>query len=313
MDDLAVKLADVTKRFGTQVAVDNLQLAIPRGMIYGFIGPNGSGKTTTLRMILRIIKPDSGIVEVLGKNAGEAADDRVGYLPEERGLYHRMSVRKVLRFFAKLKGCHKPDASIEEWLERLGTAAFAHKKVEQLSKGMAQKVQFIAAVVAKPELLILDEPFSGLDPVNLDILRDAIIHLRKQGTTIVISTHDMDVAEKLCDRLLMIYKGRKILDGTIEEISQQYGEPTLRVRMKDNANISASLPMVRSMTDDGRFTELKLESLDVRSQVLSQLMTLGDVEHFETVRPTLRDIFVRIVGRDDAQVAPQASPQEVTS
>ncbi len=224
----AIELRQVTKKFGKQIAVNELDLVVPEGAIYGFIGPNGSGKTTTLRMILRIYNPDAGEVVVLGNAHGKTADDRLGYLPEERGLYKRMKVRDVLTYYARLKGFYDCQAEIDYWLTRLDAKSWANKKVDALSKGMAQKIQFISAVVAKPKLVILDEPFSGLDPVNLESLRDAVNSLRNKGTTIVFSTHDMDMAEKMCDTIFMIFEGRKVLDGTLDSIQSQY--PADRVR-----------------------------------------------------------------------------------
>lgn len=289
----SVVLENVTKRFGSQVAVDGLDLQVPSGSIYGFIGPNGSGKTTTLRMILRIYKPDTGRVVVLGRDQGEAADERLGYLPEERGLYKRMTVRQVLRYFARLKGLRHPDAKITQWLEQLGAASFEKKKIEQLSKGMAQKVQFIAAVVAQPELVVLDEPFSGLDPVNMEVLREAVLQLKAQGTTVIFSTHDMEVAQRMCDFVFMIYKGKKVLDGTLEEIQSQYGSDLIRVRMAQG-QLPAHLPGVVDRVEFGRFIDLRLASSSSRSELLQSLAQHGDVEHFETVRPSLHDIFVQI-------------------
>src|SRR5262245_23294256 len=214
----AVVIDHVAKTFGTLRAVDDLCLEVPAGSIYGFIGPNGSGKTTTLRMIMRILHPDEGEIRVLGESALGAANDRVGYLPEERGLYKTMRVRDLLRFYAELKGFRNSRPVIDDWLARFDLTDWAGKKVQTLSKGMAQKVQFIAAVVARPELILLDEPFSGLDPVNSEVLREAVIDLRKHGATIIFSTHDMAVAEKMCDFIFMIYKGKKVLDGTLETI-----------------------------------------------------------------------------------------------
>ncbi len=216
----AITISGVSKRFGGVVAVDDLDLSVPRGSLYGFIGPNGSGKTTTLRMIMHILLPDSGEIEVLGERGTRAAHDRVSYLPEERGLYKRMTVRRLLRYYGALKGARQPelDREIDAWLDRLGLSAWLDKKVEALSKGMAQKIQFIAGVLNRPELLILDEPFTGLDPVNAEVVKDAVLDLRKAGTTVVFSTHDMSVAERLCDRIFMIFRGRKVLDGTLDEI-----------------------------------------------------------------------------------------------
>src|ERR1700731_3302730 len=223
----AVRLENVTKTFGSHVAVDDLSLDVPPGTIYGFIGPNGSGKTTTLRMIMHILHPDRGTIVVLGEKSVIAANERVGYLPEERGLYKQMKVRDILRFYAELKGCRDSKASINFWLERLGLSDWAGKKVEALSKGMSQKVQFIATVVAKPELVLLDEPFSGLDPVNAVVLREAVLDLKRAGATVIFSTHDMSVAEKMCDFIFMIYRGKKVLDGTLESIQDTYGADTV--------------------------------------------------------------------------------------
>ncbi len=292
--NIAVHLNGVRKTFGSQVAVDNLDLAVPKGTIFGFIGPNGSGKTTTMRMILRIYKPDAGQVTVLGDTVGDVADDRVGYLPEERGLYRRMTVRRVLRYFARLKGVKRPDAVITEHLERMGAQDWGNKKVEQLSKGMAQKIQFIVAVISKPQLIILDEPFSGLDPVNMEMLRDAVLELKKNGTTVIFSTHDMEMAEKMCDRVFMIYKGKKVLDGTLDEIKSGYGANVLRVRMADGSPLPETIPGVNDQIQSGRFVDLQLKSESMRSTVLRNLAAVGDVEHFETMRPSLHDIFVRI-------------------
>src|SRR5215475_8937097 len=214
----AVEIDHVTKTFGTHTAVDDLSLAVPTGSIYGFIGPNGSGKTTTLRMIMRILHPNSGTVRVLGESGMGAASDRVGYLPEERGLYKQMKVYEVLRFYAELKGHRATRQELDEWLAKMGLADWGDKKIDTLSKGMSQKVQFIATVIAKPQLVLLDEPFSGLDPVNADVVRDMVLGLKRDGATVIFSTHDMAVAEKMCDFIFMIYKGNKVLDGTLDSI-----------------------------------------------------------------------------------------------
>src|SRR6266404_4318662 len=216
----AVEIHQVTKTFGKHVAVHELSLEVPAGTVYGFIGPNGSGKTTTLRMIMRILHPNCGEIRVLGETSLTAANDRIGYLPEERGLYKQMKVRDVLRSYAELKGFRDSKAAIDSWLERMGLADWSDKKVEALSKGMSQKVQFIATVVAKPELVLLDEPFSGLDPVNAVVLREAVLDLKREGTTVIFSTHDMAAAEQMCDFIFMIYRGRKVLDGTLASIKE---------------------------------------------------------------------------------------------
>jgi ABC-2 type transport system ATP-binding protein len=298
----AVAIEGVTKTFRQFVAVDDLSLQVPRGSIYGFIGPNGSGKTTTLRMIMRILCPDRGTIRVLdeplhGENARESLLDRVGYLPEERGLYKQMKVRDVLRFYAELKGFRHSGPAIDAWLERLDLTAWGSKKVEALSKGMAQKVQFIATVIARPELILLDEPFSGLDPVNTEVFRKTILDLRRDGATIIFSTHDMGVAEKLCDFIFMIHKGRKVLDGTLESIQDAYGSDTLRVHLDGPARLD-DLPSVVKVTDLGRWQELRLDPKADTQEILACLMQRGRVRHFEVTRPTLHDIFVRIAQPD---------------
>jgi ABC-2 type transport system ATP-binding protein len=298
----AVELAGVTKRFGTHVAVDNLDLVVPTGTVYGFIGPNGSGKTTTLRMLLRIFYPDSGRVCVLGREHSNAADDRVGYLPEERGLYKKMKVRDLLHFYAALKGIRDSRGEVMAWLERLGLGSWADKRVDTLSKGMAQKVQFISAVIARPELVILDEPFSGLDPVNMEVLKDAILELRKTGATVIFSTHDMDVAERLCDTIFMIYKGRKVLDGTLESIQAEYGTDTIRIRTAaENGNL-AGIRGVTQVTDNGREKELRIQRGADPQAILRDLVARVPLERFDLVQPSLHDIFVRIAGPEGGTV-----------
>lgn len=294
----AVELRNVTKTFGQQVAVDDLSLSVPEGTVYGFIGPNGSGKTTTLRMIMRIFFPDRGEVIVLGKSTTLAANDAVSYLPEERGLYRQMKVRDLLRFYAQIKGYNPSRAEIDDWLERMQLPGVADKKIQALSKGMAQKVQFIATVISKPRLVLLDEPFSGLDPVNAVVLKDMVLELKRQGTTVIFSTHDMSVAERMCDFIFMIYKGKKVLDGTLSSIQSQYGSDTLRVSARANGFELGELPGVVRVSDFGNLQELRLEPGTDPQQILTELLRRGPVEHFEKAAPSLHDIFVRIASPD---------------
>lgn len=290
----AIEIRGVSKTFGQHMAVDDVSLDVPEGSIYGFIGPNGSGKTTTIRMVMNIILPDRGAITVLGRRGTESAHDDVSYLPEERGLYKQMQVRRLLRYYARLKGRNARDVEpvISRWLDTLGLSSWSDKRIDQLSKGMAQKVQFIAAVVSQPKLLILDEPFSGLDPVNAEALRDAVLDLRRQGTTIVFSTHDMGAAERLCDRIFMIFKGRKVLDGSLDAIQAQYGHDTIRVRLAGGAQALSAIAGIESVNDHGNFQDVRFAG-DPQT-FLRELVARTSVQQFDITKPSLHDIFIRI-------------------
>jgi len=298
----AIVLRGIRKTYDATIAVDDLSLAVPGGSIYGFIGPNGSGKTTTIRMIMNILLPDRGEIEVLGERSTRAARDRVGYLPEERSLYKRMTVARVLDYFGRLKGATAAELAprIREWLERFDLGAWAGHRVDALSKGMAQKIQFVAAVVARPELLILDEPFSGLDPVNTEVLKDVVLELRRQGTTIVFSTHDMRTAELLCDRIFMIFRGRKVLDGTLDEIQSAYGYDTVVVRTAAGRAALEGIPGLDAVNDQGNEQEVRLGAGADPQAFLRALAGKTAVQKFEIVRPSLNDIFVRIARPSEA-------------
>ncbi|NDV62757.1 ATP-binding cassette domain-containing protein [Puniceicoccales bacterium CK1056] len=301
-----VKLENVTKRFREHLAVDSFDLEVPEGALFGFIGPNGSGKTTTLRMILRIIEQDSGSISVMGEPHHSSANDAIGYLPEERGLYRKMTVLRQLMYFGNLKGLtnRAAKAAALEWLERLNLLEWKDKKLETLSKGMSQKIQFIATVLGKPRLLILDEPFSGLDPVNLEVLRDALLEMRKSGTTVIFSTHDMHIAEQLCDHICMIYKGQKVLDGSLESIQSKYGQDTLRLHFRSGTGLEeGQIPGASGVRYTGRFWEMRYAGDP--HDALQAAMQVGRVDHFEVVHPSLHDIFVRIA-------QPADLPEEAT-
>jgi len=306
-DAHAVDIEHVTKTFASVTAVDDLSLTVPSGAVYGFIGPNGSGKTTTLRMIMNIFYPDSGSIRIFGHASGSTSQDLIGYLPEERGLYKRMKVRDVLRFYGELKSGHNVAREVDRWLEQLDLAAWGTRKVEALSKGMAQKVQFISAVVAEPKLLILDEPFTGLDPVNADVIREAVLGLQAKGTTVILSTHDMSVAERMCDFIFMIFRGKKVLDGTLASIQEQYGNDTLRVACDGGCAFAKDLEGIEKVSDFGRVQELRMSRDCDPQRILAAIMARTPVESFEIAKPSLHDIFVRIAGPDARDAVKQGN------
>ena len=302
----AVEIRNVTKTFGKVTAVDDLSLDVPQGSVYGFIGPNGSGKTTTLRMLMNIFYPDKGTIRVMGEEPHDGCHDRIGYLPEERGLYKNMKVRDILRFYGELKGGEEIDKKVDMWLERLDLREWANRKVEALSKGMSQKVQFIAAVVSGPELLILDEPFAGLDPVNTDVLREAVLELQTTRTTVIFSTHDMSIAEKMCDFIFMIFKGRKVLDGTLESIQERYGHDTLRISCDGGLSVLQGLDGIEKIRDYGQVQELRMTGSADPQDILARIMSRTRIRNFEIARPSLHDIFVRIAGPEAEEAEPDA-------
>ena len=291
----AVEISHVTKTFGELTAVNDLSLNIPQGSVYGFIGPNGSGKTTTMRMIVNIFYPDKGDIRVFGER-GFKSGALVGYLPEERGLYRQMKVQPLLEFYAELPSGRNLSSEVTRWLEKLGLAHCADQKLQTLSKGMSQKIQFIAAVVHQPKLLILDEPFTGLDPVSGDAIRAAVLELRARGATVILSTHDMSVAESLCDYIFMIYRGNKVLDGTLASIQDHYGSDTIRVSTAGGPGALNGLPGVDNVRDLGQVQELRMAPGCDPQRVLHTLVARTAVTNFSIVRPSLHDIFVRIAG-----------------
>ncbi|MBQ42275.1 MAG: ABC transporter, partial [Gemmatimonadetes bacterium] len=249
----AIELEGVEKRFGAKVAVDGLSLEVPRGCIYGFLGPNGAGKTTTLRMIIGIFHPDAGRVSVLGQSDPASVKERIGYLPEERGLYEKMRVRDLMTYFGQLKGMEAGLARkrASELLQRYGLGESADKKCQALSKGMAQKAQILATLIHEPELIILDEPFSGLDPLNRDLMRDLILQLKREGRSVIFSTHIMEQAEQICDRVLLIDDGRKILDGELSAVRSSAGEE-IRLDYDGDGDFLHDLPGVARVNDSGK-------------------------------------------------------------
>jgi ABC-2 type transport system ATP-binding protein len=308
----AVAIDSVTKTFGEVKAVDDLTLAVPEGSIYGFIGPNGSGKTTTMRMIVNIFEPDAGTIRLFGQPRAEAPIGTVGYLPEERGLYRNMEVKALLEFYGELRSGRKVSAEVDYWLERLGLAAWGGHKLQALSKGMTQRVQFIAAIVPSPKLLVLDEPFSGLDPVSAEVLRESILELRRRKATIILSTHDMQVAETMCDSIFMIFRGKKVLDGTLASIQERYGSDTLRVEASGGAAALTGLSGVESVRDLGQVQELRLARGSDSQDVLRELLAATRVASFSVAKPSLHDIFIRIAGPSAAEAEVQEEKAEAS-
>jgi ABC-2 type transport system ATP-binding protein len=298
--DAAIRLSGVKKTFGAMTALHGLDLEIPRGALYGFIGPNGAGKTTTIRLIMAILFPDSGTVSVLGRASALDAKDRIGYLPEERGVYRKMRVADFLRFLGKLKGVTDPALSerIARGIERVGLAGNERKRCEELSKGMQQKVQFLAAVLHEPDLLILDEPFSGLDPVSAQTLRELVIEEHRRGATVLFSTHVMPHAEELCDHVVMIHKGRKMIDDPVAAIRRRFDPRAIHFDPFDPSADLAPLrllPEVESVTAGGGTWVVRLRDGADPSAAISRLAAVVPPARVEIARPRLEDIFIQIV------------------
>jgi ABC-2 type transport system ATP-binding protein len=293
----ALVLDRVSKRFGSLQAVDAISLAIPPGTIYGFLGPNGAGKTTTLRMIMSILYPDSGRISVLGEENAEAVKDRLGYLPEEKGLYKKMTAGEILTYFGRLKGMGAAQARARsrELLTRFGLGEWVDKRCEALSKGMSQKVQLLATLLHDPDLVILDEPFSGLDPVNREVMREAILEMKRDGRTVIFSTHIMEQAEQICDHILLIHKGRKLLDGTLAEVKSSGDQGVLLDYDGDGAFLR-QLPGVERINDSGKQAEIYLEEGGDPQALLAALVGRIQVRRFDLREPSLHEIFIRAVG-----------------
>lgn len=297
-----IELHNLTKTFGKLVAVKDLSLSVPKGSIYGFIGPNGSGKTTTLRMIMRIMYPDSGTILINGQQLSSSRPENIGYLPEDRGLYKKMKVSDLLHFYGELSNGTYIKDKIDFWLKKLDLFDRKEKKVETLSKGMRQKLQFIATVLTQPEIIILDEPFSGLDPVNAEILKDSILELQNEGSTIIFSTHDMSMAEKMCDYIFMIYNGEKVLDGTLHSIQEEYSNDTIRIQTTLGQKALKGLKGIERINDYGKLQELKLLPDTDTNQILSEVLTRATITRFEVTSPSLNDIFIRIASPDKKEL-----------
>jgi ABC-2 type transport system ATP-binding protein len=292
-----LELDSVTKAYDEFVAVDKLSFNISEGEIFGLLGPNGAGKTSSIRMMIGITVPDSGAVRIFEQPLTRGILDRVGYLPEERGLYKKMKIMENLVFLAQLKGLSVPEANrrAKQWLERLELGRWGNSKVEELSKGMQQKVQFIAAVIHDPDFMILDEPFSGLDPASSLVLKDVLLDLKKQGKTILFSTHRMDTVERLCDSICLVNQGRSVLLGVLREIKASYGRSSIHLEYEGELPILSDSNLVASSNNFGNYVELRLTP-DTNPQYFLQLaMRTANIHRFELVEPSLEEIFIDTV------------------
>lgn len=297
--DVTLRVEHVTKRFGDFTAVDDLSFNVRAGRVFGFLGPNGAGKTTTIRMIVGITAPDEGNIELFGQKMSPDLQDRIGYLPEERGLYKKMKIVDQLRYFAALKDVPTADADkrIDFWLERMNLAEWKRKKTTDLSKGMQQKIQFISTVLHNPDLLILDEPFSGLDPVNVEFMIDVLSEFRSQEKTIIFSTHLMETAERLCNDILLINKAKKVIAGSLREVKESFGKNLIALRGENFGDTLEDRSLVKSVIVHADELEIELADSADSQELLKRLINAGaTITKFEKIEPSLNDIFIDQVG-----------------
>lgn len=302
---MMLRLEKIRKEFDDKVAVDDLSLEVPEGVIYGIIGPNGAGKTTTIRMIMNIIGPDSGRVMFRDREVDDTFKNFVGYLPEERGLYKKMVVADVITYMAELKG--RPASftrpKIDPWLDRMGLLDYKQHKVQDLSKGMAQKLQFITTIIHEPPIVILDEIFSGLDPINMELLKEIILELKRNGTTVLFSTHVMEQAEKLCDHLCMINRGQKVVDGKLAEVKSRFGSNSMQLDIDGDGSFIRDLPGVSGVTEFTNHLELKLHDGADSKAILRAVLDRVSVNRFAVQEPSLYDIFIDLARVDPSRIA----------
>ena len=301
----AVSLKNVTKRYDALTAIRDFSLEISEASVFGLLGPNGAGKTTTIRMVMNIIAPDEGEIVVLGRRMEEATKDRIGYLPEERGLYGKMKVLDQLVFLGGIKSVPKEEARrrAEDWLGRLELSEWGDRLTADLSRGMQQKVQFIATVLHDPDLVVLDEPFAGLDPINTDLLRDIMLDLKEKGKTIIFSTHLMEHAERICDAICLINRGAKVLDGRLSEIKRRYGRNTVVMEFDGDEGFLNNSDLVKRKNWYGRYVEIQLQEKVDPQDLLKIALAKAKIRRFELAEPSLHDIFVEEVSGADEQSA----------
>jgi len=296
--NVTLRVERVTKRYGEFTAVEDLSFNVRAGKVFGFLGPNGAGKTTTIRMIVGITAPDEGQIELFGHRVSSETQDKIGYLPEERGLYKKMKIFEQLRYFAALKGVaqKRADERIDFWLERMNLSEWKKKKTTDLSKGMSQKIQFISTVLHDPDLLILDEPFSGLDPVNVEFMIEAVAELKAQHKTIIFSTHLMETAERLCDDIILINKSRKIIGGSLREVKQSFGKNLIALRSEGGGAVLEDRSLIAKITEHADEREIELAANADAQILLKKLIDNGaTISKFEQVEPSLNDIFIEKV------------------
>ena len=291
MKEKILDVKNLTKSFDAKKVLGDLSFEVKKGEVFGLLGPNGAGKTTMIRIILDIIRADHGEIKIFGEEFDENLKERIGYLPEERGLYQKITVLECLKYFAELKNVKKSEDKIDFWLDKVGLRDYKKKKIEGLSKGMQQKIQLVAAFIHNPELLILDEPFSGLDPINTKLAKDILLGLKREGKTIILSTHQMDQVERTCDRILMINRGKRVLYGSLDEIKGNYKESLVVEYEGDLERVEG----VKKIDDYGKYAELSLEEDTDQQEVLKRLIEIVGVRRFEMKAPSLNEIFIEVV------------------
>lgn len=292
-----IEISNVTKKYNDRIAVNNFSFTAESGKIYGFLGPNGAGKTTTIRMIMGIIEPDSGDIKVFGKKLSEDSKKRIGYIPEERGLYRKYKVADILLYFGRLKGLSSEEArkNTEVWLDRVGLKDRANSRIEELSKGMQQNIQLIVSLINNPDLVILDEPFVGLDPINTRNMKEIIYSLKESGKTIIFSTHQMNEAERLCDHIFLINKGTKVIDGPIEEVKKKYSKNFVSVEFRNKILGLEDIDIIENVYYEGNKAEIELRRNIDYNDLLEVLLQKGDITKYEISESSLESIFVEVV------------------
>ncbi|NMC61023.1 MAG: ATP-binding cassette domain-containing protein [Candidatus Methanofastidiosa archaeon] len=292
-----IEIQNVSKKFNDRMAVNNLSFTAESGKIYGFLGPNGAGKTTTIRMIMGIIEPDSGKIKIFGKRISEESKRQIGYIPEERGLYKKYKVSDLLLYFARLKGMNSEEAkkNISFWLDKINLKDRANSKIEELSKGMQQNVQLIISLINNPDLIILDEPFVGLDPINARNMKEIILSMKQSGKTIIFSTHQMNEAEKLCDHIFLINKGIKLIDGPIDEVKNKYSKNFVTVEFKNKISDLNGIDIIENIYYEGNKAEIELRKNKNYNDLLEILLEKGEIKKYEISESSLESIFVEVV------------------